>query len=225
MQSPLENPTWHALNGAQARFAAGAGAARRYAPGLPPIVAFADPRQPDFRGLAPYCAIGEHYYCAGWSGAAPSDWRIDVQSTMFRMVWTGAGPDPDDAFDPVALGPGQATAALELVELTRPGPYGSRSLELGDYLGIFDEGRLIAMAGERLHAAPYREISAVCTHPEHRGRGLARRLMHELIRRQLRRGEIPILHVMHENAGAHALYRRMGFADHAETIVRVVSPC
>ena len=89
---------------------------------------------------------------------------------------------------------------LALALLTKPGPFGPRTIELGEYFGYFDDGdRLIAMAGERMAAAGLHEISGVCTHPEHQGRGLARRLMLKLIRRQLLRGETPFLHVMRAN--------------------------
>jgi predicted GNAT family acetyltransferase len=76
-----------------------------------------------------------------------------------------------------------------------------------------------------MHAGTLREISGVCTHPDARGRGLARRLMLKLIRREVSRGERPFLHVMRENAGARGLYERMGFRVHGEAVVRVVSRC
>jgi ribosomal protein S18 acetylase RimI-like enzyme len=79
------------------------------------------------------------------------------------------------------------------------------------------------MAGERMHAAPWREISAVCTHPQSQGRGLAGRLMRHLVRRQRARGERPFLHVMASNVGAIALYRRLGFEVYREMVVRVVA--
>jgi predicted GNAT family acetyltransferase len=81
------------------------------------------------------------------------------------------------------------------------------------------------MAGERMCAGALREISGVCTHPDFQGRGFARRLMTKLIRRQMRRGEVPFLHVMRSNAAAHGLYERMGFRDYRESVVRVVSLC
>lgn len=114
---------------------------------------------------------------------------------------------------------------LELVSLTRPGPFGPRTIELGEYYGLIDtaSGRLMAMAGERCAARQLREISGVCTHPDFQGRGLARRLMAKLIRRQMARGETPVLHVMSSNEGAIALYRRMGFDAHRESVVRVIS--
>ena len=79
------------------------------------------------------------------------------------------------------------------------------------------------MAGERMHAGPLREISGVCTHPEVQGRGHARRLIQQLIRRQMQRGETPFLHVMRHNAGAVRLYERMGFSIVKESIVRMIS--
>jgi ribosomal protein S18 acetylase RimI-like enzyme len=220
----LDNIFWHCLSGPHARFAAGTDDARRYAPGFSPIVGFPDPSRPNFAALAPYCEPGEHFYCDGWDGAAPPGWRIDAESTMFRMVWDGLAPQSDEAPDAVALGPEHAQQAFDLAMLTRPGPFGLRTIELGEYYGYFENGRLIAMAGERTAAEGLREISGVCTHPDYQGRGLARRLMSKLVLRQLRRNETPFLHVMRDNIGAHQLYQRMGFADYKERVVRVVSP-
>jgi predicted GNAT family acetyltransferase len=132
-------------------------------------------------------------------------------------------PQADEAPDAVTLGPEHAAQALELALLTRPGPFGPRTIELGDYFGYFDGSRLMAMAGERMAAPGLREISGVCTHPDYLGRGYARRLMLKLIRRQLARGETPFLHVMRANEAAHQLYLRMGFRDYRETVVRVVA--
>lgn len=225
MTSLLDNIVWHTLTGPQARFAAGEGDVRRYAIGFSPIAGFADPDQPDFDALQRCCEPGEHLYCERWSGTAPPGWRVEHQSTMFKMVWAGGMPPVDDGgLRAVALGPEHAARALELATLTRPGPFGIRTIELGEYLGcIDDDGRLIAMAGERMQAGTLREISGVCTHPEYQGRGLARRLMLELVRRELRRGEQPFLHVMRDNATARGLYARMGFADHQEVVVRVIA--
>jgi GNAT superfamily N-acetyltransferase len=221
----LDNIVWHALTGSQARFAAGDGGARRYARGFSPIVGFRDAQRPDFRALAPHCERGEHFYCDGWSGEAPAGWRVDHETTMFKMVWDAAIPDGDEATEAIPLGAAHADQAVALAALTRPGPFGPRTIELGDYFGCFDGDRLVAMAGERMQAGTLREISGVCTHPDYQGRGLARRLMNKLLRRQRLRGETPFLHVMRDNAGARALYARMGFRDHRESVVRVVSPC
>lgn len=219
----LDNIFWLSLIGPQAGSAAGAGGARRYARGFSPIVAFENNERADFEALAPWCDPGEHLYCADWVGAVPSGWQLDTETTMHRMVWDASPPAADETFQAVALGPQHVAQVLELTALTNPGPFGPRTLELGDYFGCFEGDRLVAMAGERAHAGTLREVSGVCTHPEYQGRGLARSLMVKLILRQLQRGETPLLHVMTRNESAHRLYLRMGFRDHAETSVRVIS--
>lgn len=121
-------------------------------------------------------------------------------------------------------GPEHAQQAQDLAALTRPGPFGPRTIELGEYFGCFEGSRLVAMAGERMQAGAMREISGVCTHPDFQGRGHARRLMLKLIQRQMLRHETPFLHVMRDNAAAHQLYQRMGFGDYREAVVRVIAP-
>ena len=219
----LGNVFWHALTGEQAEFASGEGAARRYARGFSPILGFADQRAPDFAALAPHCEMGERFYVQGWSGEPPADWQVDLDASMFLMTYKGEMPAQDEAPDALPLTAGHVEEAVALAILTNPGPFGPRTPELGEYFGLFESGRLIAMAGERVHAGRYREVSGVCTHPDHQGRGLARRLTQKVLRRQMLRGQVPFLHVMSHNTGAHALYQRMGFVDYHETVVRVVS--
>ena len=223
MEGFLDNIVWHTLTGPHARYAAGSAIARRYARGFSPIVGFRDGDRPDFAELVPYCEPGEHFYCDGWKGPVPFGWCIDAESTMFKMVFERASPPADELPDAVALRAEHAFAALELAQLTRPGPFDLRTIELGDYFGFFDGGRLVAMAGERMFAGRLREVSGVCTRPDFQGRGLARRLVAKLIARQVTRGETPFLHVMRDNAAAHRLYLGMGFRDYRETVVRVVS--
>lgn len=223
MKQLLDRITWHALSGPHARFSAGTDDARRYAPGFSPIVGFADAERPNFTALADYCEPGEHFYCDGWSGVAPAGWRVHAESTMFKMVWEAALPARDEAPDAVRLGAEHAAEAMALAALTHPGPFGPRTIELGEYFGCFEGQRLVAMAGERMCAGALREISGVCTHPDFQGRGLARRLMTKLIRRQMLRDEMPFLHVMRDNTGARGLYARMGFRDYRESVVRVVT--
>jgi ribosomal protein S18 acetylase RimI-like enzyme len=225
MKHLLDNITWHTLAGPHAKYAAGAEDVRRYAQGFSPILGFADPGRPNFATLARFCERGEHFYSEGWSGATPAGWRIDAESTMFKMIWEAQMPATDAAPDAVPLRSEHAAQALELATLTRPGPFGLRTIELGEYFGYFDGQRLVAMAGERMCAPSLREISGVCTYPDFQGRGLARKLMLKLVRRQMQRGETPFLHVMRENSGARRLYERMGFRNYRETVVRVITPC
>lgn len=222
MTHPLDNIFWNSLSGPHRRFSVGSDAARRYAPGFSPIVGFPDKNRPDFEALAPVCAAGEQFYIDGWTGAAPDGWTVAFESTMFRMVWDATMPAADEAPDAIPLAPQHAERALELATMMKPGPFGLRTIELGDYFAYFDGERLMAMAGERMCAEGLREVSGVCTHPDYQGRGLARRLTLKLVRRCLLRGETPFLHVMSTNATAHALYLKMGFRDWCETPIRVI---
>lgn len=223
MRLPPDNVIWHSLHGEHRCYSAGTDRARRYAPGFSPILGFAEPGAPDFEQIAPLCMPGEHFYCGGWSGPAPDGWVIEAESTMYQMVWDGTPPERDEALDAIPLDASHAAQAVELATLTRPGPFGLRTIELGDYFGYFEGGRLIAMAGERMQAGSFREISGVCTHPEHQGRRYARRLMLKLIRRQQLRGETPFLHVMRDNASAWQFYERLGFRRCREMVVRVIA--
>ena len=111
----------------------------------------------------------------------------------------------------VELGPQDSAEMLALATLTKPGPFGTRTHELGSYVGIRFQGKLVAMAGERLKVPGYTEVSAVCTHPDHTGKGYARVLMTEIMRRIRERGETPMLHVRADNSRAVQLYERLGF--------------
>lgn len=219
----LDNIMWEALSGAQRHCSSGNEHARRFARGYSPIAGFPVAERPDFAALREFCEPGEHFYVDRWEGEAPEGWSIDTESRMVKMVWAGVAPGEDAAPDAVPLGPQHAQEALALAQLTRPGPFGPRTIELGEYFGLFEDDVLVAMAGERMQAGSLREISGVCTLPSHQGRGLAGRLMRKLVARELRRGETPFLHVMRDNSIARLLYARMGFRDYLETGVRIVS--
>lgn len=235
IESPLHNVFWQSLNGHHRHFSTGDARARRYSTGFSPIVGFPQEDQADFHALAELFEIGEQFYCGGWTGTVPDGWTLHADAKMYRMVWQGdassidleADEDthrrryPDLVLAPVLAK--HAEQAVALARLTNPGPFGLRTIELGDYLAYFKDQTLVAMSGERMHAGQFHEVSGVCTHPDFQGKGLARRLMNIIISRQLARGETPFLHVMSHNHHAHELYLRMGFRDDCETPVRVLS--
>jgi ribosomal protein S18 acetylase RimI-like enzyme len=229
MHHLLDNVIWNTLVGPHAQFATGSGSVRRYAPGFSPIVGFADQRQPDFAALAPWCVSGEHLYCSGWNGPVPPGWRVEADSTMCLMVRapdsaSGSTGSTNSIHDGARrLERRHAQQAMDLARLTRPGPFGLRTIDLGDYYGYFEGERLVAMAGERMHVGPFREISGVCTHPDFQGRGMARALMGHLIALQRSRGQISFLHVMSANQGARRLYEQLGFSNYLEPVVRVIT--
>ncbi len=223
MSELLDNIFWHAFAGVQRGFSEGNDRVRRYARGFSPIIAFEDPQRPDFASLREFCEPGERFYCDAWSGLAPPGWRIELESTMHKMVWADTPPPPSPDMEFTSLSPVHVEQAMALAELTRPGPFGPRTLELGDYIGCFEGDRLVAMAGERLQAGTLREVSGICTHPDVQGRGMAKGLTAEIVRRQLLRRQTPFLHVMTGNRVAHDFYLRLGFRDYAVSPVRVVS--
>ena len=115
----------------------------------------------------------------------------------------------------LTLGPDDLPEMRALVEATEPGPFSARTAELGRFLGLRIGGRLAAMTGERMHLSGYTEVSAVCTDPAFRGRGLARALIFAVAQGIVARGETPFLHVYIHNEPAIALYRKLGFRDRA----------
>lgn len=223
MLEPLSNIVWHSLTGPQSHLSAGTEQVRRFAPGFSQLIGARDCTQPALPELAPFCAPGEHFYVLGWRGTPPSGWQVDVEAEVDQLVWEHPAPDAMDERDHVRLDASHVARMIALTELTHPGPFAERTIEFGEYYGIFDGERLLAMAGERMHAGNLREISAVCTHPDAQGRGLARRLMNRLLRTQIGRGQIPFLHVMADNSHARALYERMGFRHCQRLACRVVS--
>jgi ribosomal protein S18 acetylase RimI-like enzyme len=219
----LANIVWRSLSGSHARLAAGTDRIRRYACGFPPLIGYADIAQPDFAALAPFCAPGERFYCAEWRGPEPSGWKVEVDTAMCAMLWSGIAPGADDSFPAVRLGAEHVAQMTALAALTRPGPFADRPLQIGEWFGVLDGDRVVAIAGERLHAGHLREISGVCTLPQYQGRGYARRLTECVLRSQLARGLTPFLHVASANARARSLYERMGFVVAREVPMRIVA--
>jgi predicted GNAT family acetyltransferase len=134
----------------------------------------------------------------------------------------GAGSTPTVRADIVELGVADSPEMVELAALTKPGPFGTRTHELGFYVGIRDSGKLVAMAGERLKVPGYTEVSAVCTHPDHIGKGYAQVLMTEVMRRIRERGEKAFLHVRTDNTRAVKIYERLGYRTRVELHYAIV---
>jgi ribosomal protein S18 acetylase RimI-like enzyme len=213
---PLDNVIWQALTTRQAGFAEGFDQARRFVREITSLTAF---REASSRG---YESVGE---LVGPSGTAalflnePYEprlgWSLVAEAPLLQMLCENGAPSRDARAGSrpqiAELGPQDSREMLELTALTQPGPFGSRTHELGTYLGIRCDGKLIAMAGERLKVPGYTEVSAVCTHPEHTGKGYAAVLMTEIMQRIRQRREIPFLHVRQDNGRAVVLYERLGF--------------
>jgi predicted GNAT family acetyltransferase len=218
---PLDNIIWKALTTRQAEFAESFDQARRFVPQVSPLAAFREPTPEGYESLAGLVGTGE---TIGLFLEAPYQpqpgWSFVAGAPMPEMV-CDSGLLPADSLGRLSphngepeileLGDADSPDMMALTALTKPGPFGKRTHELGTYLGIRLNGKLVAMTGERLKIPGYTEVSAVCTHPEHTGHGYARILMAEVMRRICGRGETPVLHVRGDNVRAIELYERLGF--------------
>ncbi|MEU6536812.1 GNAT family N-acetyltransferase [Streptomyces sp. NPDC047000] len=216
----LDNPAWAALTGPHARFAERVGRAARYPADVAPFHAVTDEDDP--RAWADLAVLVGPGGSAAVRGVAepPDGWELVETGQGVQLVDTALRAEPDP--EAVRLGPADVPEILDLVARTRPGPYLPRTVELGTYLGIRHRGRLIAMAGERLHPPGWTEISAVCTDPAHRGRGLATRLVRAVAAGIKERGEHPFLHAAATNTDAVRLYESIGFTLRCRTVFSLV---
>ena len=208
--SPLDNAVWHSLTGEHRTFAEVAGRAARYHPDVSVFAALGAPIDGAWSDLASLVGPGGHavLFCADVPDP-PAGWTRLGGGIGHQMVLRDLASV--DAPDARRLDPHDAGEMLALVELTRPGPFCVRTVELGNYYGVFDDGALVAMAGERLQLPGYTEISAVCTHPDWRGRGLAAGLSALVARGIVATGNTPFLHHAADNDPARRVYEALGF--------------
>jgi ribosomal protein S18 acetylase RimI-like enzyme len=212
---PLDNIVWTALTTRQANLAESFDQARRFVREISMIGGFLEPTPRGYDSLAALLAPGQTVNLALDAPYQPQPgWKLIFGTPMPQMVYQGAGvPASLSSSNPeiVELGAADVPEMMELTALTKPGPFSKRTHEMGTYLGIRSNGKLIAMAGERMRVPGHTEVSAVCTHPEHAGHGYARILTAEVVQRIRGRGETPFLHVREDNVRAIELYNRLGF--------------
>jgi ribosomal protein S18 acetylase RimI-like enzyme len=206
----LDNPIWNSLSTLHTHFAEGDELAKRYPPEVTLLAGMGEPTAAAYASLAKALQRAGAALFLDQSPQIPAGWVTVHASPLVQMVCEKPNL-AQDGFPAEKLAPADVPEMVALAELTKPGPFGTRTRELGEYLGIRKAKRLVAMAGERLHLPGYTEVSAVCTHPDFQGRGYARELMSILMRRIIQRGETPILHVRQQNVSAIHLYEKLGF--------------
>jgi ribosomal protein S18 acetylase RimI-like enzyme len=207
---PLDQPIWNALTSRQIGIAEGGPLARRYPPAIAPFAAISDTSPENFTALGGLMSRSDQAVLFTLEPiAAHPGFKVHLAETGEQMIGAVADP-PLRGAEIVRLGGNDAAEMVALTRLTKPGPFTMRTHELGTFLGIRVNGQLVAMAGERMKPANFTEITAVCVHPDHRGRGYAQLLLGAVSRQIVARGEQPFLHVFSENAAAIALYRRQG---------------
>jgi len=215
MLALLDNPIWNALNTEHSALAIGDGLARRYPPEIGPLSGLAEQSASAYEALR---AITSYDGIAAQFLETPLEirvgWELIRDGLMSQMIWSGASlPEPVLIRAPSVmrlLTAEDVPAMVELAKLTEPGPFRMRTHELGEFFGIFEGGRLMAMAGQRTRLPGFIEVSAVCTHPDARGRGYARAVMSEVMADIVQRGATPYLHAFAVNP-AIRLYEALGF--------------
>ena len=208
--SLLDNPAWHSLLGHHQQFAIHGEIAARYPADVLFAGAMPEYSVAGFNNLHTLFAEKETVGIVG--GELPAEltgWKILATHHLPQMICTRL--KKAEPIEVVELTLDDAPEMMALVALTKPGPFAARTVLVGQYIGVRHEGKLVAMAGERLHPDGFCEVSAVCTHPDYRGRGYASRLTSLVAQNILDRNEIPFLHLMPTNEVAMRVYEGLGF--------------
>jgi predicted GNAT family acetyltransferase len=205
------NPVWHALRTKHRHLAVSAGDACRYPADVAPFAAVAAPSTSALQSLHSLLVPEEYVWVMGESYPSVPNLTCEETLQCLQMVLPEEVSPPSPTLEIVPLSKANAQEMEALTTLAFPGFFRSRTCEMGSYHGVRSDGELIAMGGERLMLDGYPEISGVCTHPAHRGKGHAANLIWHLVRSHRHDGLVSWLHVSAANHRAIELYRRMGF--------------
>jgi ribosomal protein S18 acetylase RimI-like enzyme len=217
LSHPLDTAIWSALTGRQAALAERVGSAVRLRPDVGMFCATEGEAGLDTLAVTPEGL----WFLQPDPVDAPFGWTVAKRAACVQMVGEHAGVG--EPLDAIALGEADAVEMLALARLTEPGPFFARTHLMGGFVGIRVGGQLVAMAGERLKPDGFTEVSGVCTHPEHRGRGYAAGLMAIVERRIIARGDLPFLHAYADNASVIGLYERLGYRIRREVQLTVLT--
>ena len=207
----LDRPVWSTLSTRQRDLTLGDGRALRFQPRYNVFGAAADGSRENLAALAELIPTDGSLWVVEAEPFIPPPGVVAVKAAVCAQMVAEAPK------------PGDAAQMLALATLTEPGPFFEATHQLGAFVGIKQDGRLVAMAGERMRPPGYTEVSGVCTHPDHRGRGHAGRLMQVVAGRITARGETPFLHSYASNLGAISLYESLGFAIRRDVTATVLS--
>jgi GNAT superfamily N-acetyltransferase len=207
----LDNVIWRALTSRNRSFAEGDDLALRYPAPIAPFAAMSERTAASFQSLGAILPAGDQIALFTLEEVIPPPFFSVVKRDFVDQMVLDRIPAQHGSAPIVRLEARDVPDMLVLVEATHPGPFGPRTIELGQFIGIRRDGMLVAMAGERMRLDGFTEISAVCVHPSYRGQGLAAELVSALAQSIASRAETSFLHVFSSNHAAIELYRKLGF--------------
>jgi predicted GNAT family acetyltransferase len=210
-ESLFANPVWHALHTQHRHFALSAAGACRYPASVAPFAAVAEPTAAALQELHSLLGPGESVWIVAESYPRAPGLCVAETLQCLQMVLPEDVAQSHPPVESVRLSAVDVPEMLALTDLAFPGFFRQRTIEMGAYYGVRLHGELIAMGGERLMLEGYPEISGVCSHPAHRGKGLGAGIIRQLVQNHRRDGLVSWLHVGAANARAIELYRRLGF--------------
>jgi predicted GNAT family acetyltransferase len=212
MDHLLDNPAWNALQTGNQQLAFGSADVKYFDKAVSPFIGLRNNTDDNFRELYELLPHdGPIVFISPIEREMPAGWQVLQHIPCYQMVYNGQVKDIQKDIELTPLRDEHIPQMLSLTKLTNPGPFAARTINFGHYYGVFDGDKLVAMTGQRMNALPYVEISAVCTHPDYLGKGYAQQLLNFHINRIIAAGNIPMLHVRHDNDRAVDVYKKVGF--------------
>lgn len=206
------NPIWEALCTHQSYLNQGNAALKFFPEDICPFVGLCNWDNDDFVVLETQLPANRSFSVLFYSDIHfPASFEVLFTIPLYQMVCTGFQPVENTDNKIIPLTKAHVPQMLMLTEQTRPGPFYQRTIEFGNYFGIFDGTQLVSMAGQRLQTHTHCEVSAICTHPHYTGKGYAAATTQKVCNEILKTGKTPFLHVRQDNTGAIHLYRKLGF--------------
>jgi ribosomal protein S18 acetylase RimI-like enzyme len=220
---PLANPAWHALGFSQSHFNVGGEVLRYFPADVSPFVSLPNWDEAERELISTDLPEDRTFFVMLEPRVIiPDAFQVKVTLPLYQMVCDELKPapsisnvqPPNDAHVP---------QMLELTALTRPGPFAQRTIEFGNYFGIFEGDQLVAMGGERLQVPGHTEVSAICTHPDFQGRQLATQILSHISQGILARGENPFLHTKTDNTAALRVYEKLGYRKSRDIFFAIIA--
>ncbi len=210
--TPPDNPVWQALSSHQSHFNMGHHSLKFFPANVSPFVGMEHWNEADLNMLTENLPANRTFsVMIAQKVTIPEDFEIIFSCPLYQMCCFQLNPSLNPAVNIIKLGYEHVAQMLELTNKTKPGPFLEKTIDMGNYYGIFENGMLISLAGERLRLDGFTEVSAICTDPDHLGKGLASILTSHAAQNIFASGNIPFLHVKTDNLRAIQVYKRAGF--------------